>query len=273
MKLGANTLVHMLLSPTSVETEVDGHLVKGMLLIEVVGVLVNSTAHPVQCTTNYPFSDVLKYDISTERAFLFAIRVPEWTDIDSTSIKFGSKEWSSPLTRDSLGLHKIQIKPGQTTILINLPMEIRIVTRNDSVGVFRGPLLYAADIDYNTTYHQPLNWSDQTPLADSEVDRRSRDWVLQPTSGWKYAIDPGSVRVKSSGNASCDLSTPVFSRVNIPVSLEVDAYEINWPEAKGTAALPPLQPNISQLDKVVLKLIPFGAAKLHIAQFPIAAFN
>lgn len=167
------------------------------------------------------------------------------------------------------------MKSGQTTLLLHLPMQIRTVVRNSTVGIYRGPLLYAAAIDYSQTSHNPLNWTDRTPLPASEVDARSRDWALEPTSPWQYAISPSTLRVGTGQNLSAHdtLLSPVFALKNAPVSLEVDAYPIDWPEDKGTAALPPVDPVVDPTAKVTLKLIPYGAAKLHIAQFPVARFE
>lgn len=170
-------------------------------------------------------------------------------------------------------LQKVQIKKGQTAFSLYLPMQITTVTRNETIGVYRGPLLYAADIQYSSSSHQPLNWTDRTPLPDSEVNPHARDYVLEATSQWRYAIDPSTLRLQAEHPAAEVLPNPLFTRDTPPVSLEVDAYPIDWPETLGTAALPPVNPVVDRSTKTTLKLIPFGAAKIHIAQFPVAKFE
>lgn len=152
-------------------------------------------------------------------------------------------------------------------------MEIATVSRNETIGVYRGPILYSADIEYTETSHQPLNWTDLQPLDDTEVDPRAKDHILEPTSAWKYALDPETLRVGDLAADRDDFPNPIFSRENAPVSLQVDAYPIDWPIVLDTAALPPIAPGVDRSEKVNLRLIPFAAAKLHIAQFGGARFN
>ena len=175
-----------------------------------------------------------------------------------------------PLCPDSSSLQQIPIKKGTTKIIITFPMEIHIETRNETVGFYYGPLLYAADIEYEETTHQPLNWTDRKPLDDSEVHPRAHDYVLKPVTAWQFAVDPSTVAVEKNGRENEALPNPVFARDGPPTALSVDAYPIEWPVDKDTAALPPINPTVDPLKKTKLKLIPFGAAKLHIAQFPVA---
>lgn len=149
-------------------------------------------------------------------------------------------------------------------------MDVHIVTRNETVGVYYGPMLYAADIAYNETAHQPLNWTDRTPLDDSESHPKAMDHVLEPVSPWKFAIDPETISVDTGPAQDRNLPNPIFSRGGPPVSLYVDAYPIDWPIQFDTAALPPINPEVDPETKTRLNLIPYGAAKLHIAQFPVA---
>ncbi|OBT61933.1 hypothetical protein VE03_08242 [Pseudogymnoascus sp. 23342-1-I1] len=254
-KAGNNGIIHMLLGPTKVETSINGKD-------------VNET---VDCDTNYPFSPKLTYTIKSKTDFNFAVRVPDWASasLPKSSIQIrGGKP--VPLCPDSSSLQQIPIKKGTTKITITFPMEIHIETRNETVGFYYGPLLYAADIEYEETTHQPLNWTDRKPLDDSEVDPRAHDYVLKPMTAWQFAVDPSTVVVEKTGRENEALPNPVFARDGPPTALSVDAYPIEWPVDKDTAALPPINPTVDPLKKTKLKLIPFGAAKLHIAQFPVA---
>lgn len=220
--------------------------------------------------TNYPFSDKLEYEIKSATNFDFYVRIPDWVKTDKATIRVGNgrTERLSP----SNGLQRVKVKSGATKVKIQLPMTISTVNRNGTIGVYNGPLLYAADIKYAETSHAPLNWTDRKPLPDIEVDARSRDHILEPTSGWRFAIDPATLKVKQHGTTN-KLPNPVFTRDSVPVSLQVDAYPIDWPVELDTAALPPVDPVVDKSQKVKLKLIPFGAAKLHIAQFPVAKYE
>ncbi|EPE34274.1 Six-hairpin glycosidase [Glarea lozoyensis ATCC 20868] len=244
---GRDGVVHMLLGPTILETVINGK--------------------------NWIATPNTRYSITSGTNFNFAVRIPDWatTSLNKSSIQIRRGK-QVPLAPDSSSLQRTSIKKGTTEIVITLPMEIHIETRNQTVGVYYGPLLYAADIEYNETAHRALNWTDRTPLDDSEVDPRAKDHILTPVSDWQFAIDPSTVAVEETGSESKALPNPVFARDGPPTALSVNAYPIEWPVEKDTAALPPINPIVDASKKMKLKLIPFGAAKLHIAQFPVVMF-
>ncbi|KAL2206771.1 hypothetical protein CC79DRAFT_1370172 [Sarocladium strictum] len=238
---GQKGLIHMLLGPLVVETEIGGKPVK------------------VDVKTNYPFAETLDYTITSKTDFDFSVRIPQWTDKADGYVKINNLR-KDPLRPNKDGLHRFQIKKGITKIEIFIPMEISVVTRNETVGIYRGPILYASI-------------SNRKPLPDNHIQPMSKDHTLTPISNWKFAIDPRSIKVKNEGRHDRKLPNPIFSRENAPVSLEVDAYPIDWPITLDTAALPPVNPVAQKSEKQKLKLIPFAAAKLHIAQFPVAKFE
>ena len=242
--------MHMLLGPTSVETSLHSCKVR------------------IDCKTDYPFSEDLSYAIEADCDFDFAVRVPEWTSHSSKtpSVSVG-KASSSPVNVDSASLHHVTIKKGETQLQVHLPMEIHTVTRNGSLGIYHGPLLYALDIAHTTTSHKPLNWTDRTPLPDEDVHPQCKDHVLEPTAPWQYAIDPSSIRAERLDSG---IASPVWTAGAQPNVLWVDGYPIDWPVTLDSADLPPQNPKVKGKDRTRLKLIPFGAAKLHISQFPIA---
>ncbi|KAH8655429.1 hypothetical protein BX600DRAFT_515250 [Xylariales sp. PMI_506] len=247
-----NGIVHMLLAPTTLRTKHNGKFVE------------------IECDTNYPFSGTIAYTITSQTRFSFSVRVPGWvSSMSQTSIAINNGHLKA-LSPDASSLQNVPISEGTTKITINLPLDVRVETRNNSAVIFRGPLLYAADIQYNVTSHQPLNFTDRTPLPDSELDPRARDYVLEPTSPWQFAIDPSSIKVMADRPDTAKLPNPVFTRDGPPTALVVDAYPISWAQDKGTAGLPPTNPTVDANTKTTLRLIPFGAAKLHIAEFPIA---
>lgn len=243
-------IAHILLGPTSLETKLQGKRVK------------------VECDTHYPFSSILQYTITTETSFEFGVRVPNWTTHEATA-QVGRQK-PRHLSPDSNGVHYTKVLPGVTKVIVELPMDVHIVSRNETVGVYYGPMLYAADIAHKESAHQPLNWTDRTPLDDSETHPKAMDHVLEPISQWKFAIDPETISVDTGPAQDRILPNPIFSRGGPPVLLYVDAYPIDWPIQFDTAALPPINPEVNPETKTRIKLIPYGAAKLHIAQFPVA---
>ncbi|PNP82166.1 hypothetical protein FNYG_04355 [Fusarium nygamai] len=142
--------------------------------------------------------------------------------------------------------------------------------RNSSAGIYYGPLLYAFDIPYKETHHQPLKWTDRKPLADGEMHPKSHDYVLEPTELWQYAIDTDSIVVNTSISTVVDLPNPIFAKDAPPVFLTVDAWKIARPADNYTAVWAPIDPVVDKDKKEKIKLVPFGSAKLHIVQFPVA---
>jgi hypothetical protein len=177
---------------------------------------------------------------------------------------------ASPLSPDNFGLHRLTVGPGLTDISVCLPMDIRVVTRNECVAIYRGPLLYAADIEMDSSSHPPLDYASHRPLADDEVVPQSRDYEFSPKGEWRYAIDPKSVTIEHTRSDEEDLPGDLFTLGGPPTRLWVDAYRIDWPERDGTADVPPRRPSVHKSEKIRIGLVPFGAAKIHIAQFPVA---
>ena len=119
--LGDNGLVHALLSPASVTTSVAGGSVT------------------VDCETNYPFEDVLSYRITAEKPFDFYVRQPTW----ATGVKLSQHSSFNSET----GLHKISLPAGASRFTYAINTAVRTESRaNDTVAVYRGQLLYAAEI-------------------------------------------------------------------------------------------------------------------------------
>lgn len=122
--------------------------------------------------TIYPFGDTLVYTITARSSFDFYIRIPSWTVLASSSISVDGKKAPAALTPDENSLQKVAVRSGKTTVKVKLGMEVNVVTRGSGgVAVYRGPLLYALDLEYSSESFQPLNWIDTQPLPEEEVSR------------------------------------------------------------------------------------------------------
>lgn len=222
----------------------------------------------MSCDTNYPFSDQLNYNIESDTDFNFFIRVPEWVVVDKATFKIDDDE-AKPLSPNNDNLQQVEIEQGTTKLTVIFPMEIKTVTRGASVAFYRGPLLYTADIKHNEIRYSPLHYGTLEPLPADQIHRDSYDAIFEPVSEWRFAVDPSTVKV-NRGDETAELRNPVFVNDGPPTSLEVEAYTIDWPVKNGTAASPPTSPTVDPSRKRTIKLIPYGAAKLHIAEFPVA---
>lgn len=74
--------------------------------------------------------------------------------------------------------------------------------------------------------------------------------------------------VEQLHNPDKDLQDPVWTRDAVPVALLVDAWLVDWAQSSGTAAVP-LQNPIATGNATRVRLIPYGAVKQRIADFPL----
>lgn len=249
---GESHIIHALLGPTTLSTK----LGKGEVTIA--------------CATNYPFSGRLDYTITATTDLSFSVRIPGWANQTTSQCSLAGGK-SRVLFSDSDDLQTFQINKGTTKLIIELGMDVQVTesTVNGTAAVYYGPLLYALDIDYNSSYHSPLNYSSLVPLPADQILPQTHDYVLDPSANWQYAIDPTSVEIQQVYNRDGQLQNPIWTQNATPVALFADAWLVPWEEDLGTAAVPPKYPNVTGSPSKI-RLIPYGSAKLHIADFPIA---
>ncbi|VUC33092.1 unnamed protein product [Clonostachys rosea] len=257
----------------------------------------------IECQSNYPFAPcALRYSIATEKAFELLVRVPSWAKSTSeVELRAASGESSSscekfaPNTKGQQGLelfHRVYIpKAGSYTIFVTVEAEVQVKKlRDNSIAVYYGPLLYAYEIPFKTQTRLPREYKDQVSdcreiasVADQDdqpwkVHTRDHDYI--PSAEWNIGIDtskpmtPVVERDPWQGDGDertvTDLPDPLWESGAAPVSIEVTAVKVAWPVRSGTAA------DVADVDRTSpqgppfkVRLVPYGTAKLHIAQFPV----
>jgi uncharacterized protein len=228
--------------------------------------------------TNYPFEGSVKLTISTEKAVMFPIdiRIPGWAD--SVTIVFKNKT----VVVKGGAKYKINEKwKNGDQISLEIPMAIRLEKRfNNSVSVLRGPLYFSLRIDkeYKST---KINY-------DNFAYKGSIDWEISPKSAWNYGLLADSKNIKSGFKLSenpigkypfSDLGDMIWSADSgkyIPSSQEspllITARGIKIPEwvmKNNSADIPPLSPVKPEGDPEIIRLVPYGCAKLRITEFPV----
>ncbi|KAF9530548.1 hypothetical protein CPB83DRAFT_905197 [Crepidotus variabilis] len=208
----------------------------------------------VAVDTQYPFSDTLKTTVTASKAFTYYVRIPGWVSGGTISINSGPTQPLSPTN----GLQPVKVGGGLTQILLNLPAQIVTEQRpHGSVAVHRGPLHYAFDISRKETV---LKRDSQQPLA--------ADLQFDATAAWQYAIDPSTFRFHA-GTALPTLPSPIYDAEKPSLSISVTACPISWSTAGDTfVSSPPTSPNCTG-STTTIKLIPYGATKLRISEFPV----
>ena len=256
--VGDNGLAHALLSPASVKIRLSSG---------------NNVA--VDCETTYPFGSVLTYSIVSDRAFDFYVRVPTWIVLSGSSIAVGSAAPAS-LSPDSHGMHRIRVQgsPTPTKVFYILASNNVLETRaNDTIAVHNGALLYALQIGaLNKTY--PLLDYKQHPISYS-APPQVQDYFITNTSRWSWAINGDTLQVHGPDEASITLPTPIFAVDAPPQYISAQGCLIEWPLLKnGVPGSAPAKADRKCLGDVQeVKLVPYGSAKLHMAELPTIDLN
>ncbi len=222
----------------------------------VVGASVNLS---ITEETGYPFDGRVLLTMRPDKSVQFpvSVRIPAWAE--GTSIRINGqliKETVHPsaylnLTRKWIPGDKIEIQ---------FPMRPRISRwYRDSAVIERGPLLYSLDI--------PAEW---TKLVDRGP---ASDWEVRPTADWNFAL---ALNPQAPDNSVRTLEATTngfpFSAHGHHATLEVRGKRLpSWQlEQESAGPLPP-SPVTSSEPEQTLRLIPYGAAKLRITEFPVLA--
>ncbi|MDE3194723.1 MAG: glycoside hydrolase family 127 protein, partial [Acidobacteriota bacterium] len=205
--------------------------------------------------TNMPFDETVTIRVETAEPVTFPLklRIPAWTGNVSVRVN---------------GLGRRDIAPNEfltvsrewqtgDTVVVRLPMPI-LVSRGyrNSVFVSRGPLLYSLDIGEK--------WK---KLADRG---QTADWEVEPTTPWNYGLLIRRANPQASFTVEISkMGDQPFSPEGTPVALTARGETVkDWTLVNGSAGPLPESPVKGDSSPKPLRLIPFGAAKLRITEFP-----
>lgn len=266
--VGSDGLAHALLAPAN------------------ASVMLKTGANVTIVTdTNYPFDLNIVYNITTDAAFDFYVRVPGWTDQSqsTTTVTSGGPSTgggngtavTTTVTPDpENGLHLVGTMPkGNTLVSYQLSTAIRIEQRtNSSVAVHYGTLLYGLSISSENSSSVPYDYTTNAPMPAGYAPAEARDWTILPTSAWSYAIDPSTLAYHYSGEAKPgqSLANPIWSPGAPPNYMTVQACLIDWSLYLGSVpGLVPLEEDrVCIGDAVEVELRPYGSTKLHMVDLP-----
>lgn len=235
---------------------------------------------PVTITeeTDYPFNGQVKFNINTEKPVRFSLylRIPGWADEAEISYKGKTVSGKGGST---VRLYE-RWDPGDQVIL-DLPMNIRSERRyNNSMSLLRGPLYLALRIDkeYRSV---KINY-------DNFGYKGSVDWEIHPESSWNYGLmidennltrglklgekKPGIYPFADKGDMiwSADSSKYIEWTEDAAVVITARGMKIpDWTMKDNSADVPPLSPVRPGGAVEIIELVPYGSAKLRIAEFPV----
>lgn len=241
-------LVHALLSPGRVETDLDG---KNHVRID--------------CKTHYPFDTQFSYTIHAEKPFKFHLRIPTWASSSTSTSRDASK--MDPKTR----LRHLDIPSGTTTLTHDIPMNLRTESRaNDTIAVYRGPLLYALHIPPQVSSNPPRFYTNESFFPPGSYPSQAHDHTMLNTTEWNVAIDPDTL-VYHEGSDSGELPVPTWEDGKLPMSVSAKACLIPWGLFRGSVpGNPPLGGERKCLgDSFEVTLRPYGSSKLHMSDLPV----
>lgn len=228
--------------------------------------------------TNYPFNGSVKLTISAEKTVRFPVylRIPGWAD--SVTIRFKSK--TVKVTGGSNYRMNERWKNGDQ-IYIEIPMEIRLEKRyNNSLSVLRGPLYFSLRIEKE---YKRINIKNDTLSYKGSVN-----WEISPKSAWNYGLlidkknimrglkvneNPiGKYPFSDTGDMiwSQDSSKYIPITHDAPVVITARGIKIpEWTMKNNSADIPPFSPVKPEGDPEIIRLIPYGCARLRITEFPV----
>jgi hypothetical protein len=143
------------------------------------------------------------------------------------------------------------------TVDLTLPMAVRAIQRpHGAIGVALGPLIFGLNIG-----------EEWTRIPGSQG---FGDWEVRPTTAWNYALaanpdrDPAAFRIERA-----TVGTLPFAGEHPPVSLSCLGYRVpGWDLVQNSAGPVPEDPLPIDTSPVPITLIPYGCARLRIAEFP-----
>lgn len=248
----SSSLVHMLLGPSAVAANISGHQVA------------------IQCATDYPFSSTLIYTVDSETAFTLHLRIPSWSS-KNVIIVDGAQQAVYP--QSTTNTQAVPLPAGHSTVTLVLELVPRTETRSTGgVAVYVGNLLYGLDVGQNSTSTLPHAYTDpQGPGMDGIPFPQVRDYYLTNTAPWNVAIDPATLQYHGLAATPTQLGGGVvFDPGRTPNYIAVRGCQVAWGLYDGRTPDDRPGGGVACVNgtAATFRLIPYGAAKLHMAEMP-----
>ena len=204
-------------------------------------------------STHYPFADgiTLQLQLGAATTFPLVLRIPGWCAAPEIKVNGNAVAASAGPAYVTIN----RAWSNNDTVAIRFPAQPvvkRWPTQHNAVSVNRGALSFSLQITENWTQ---TGGSAQFPEFD-----------VHAGSAWNYGLVPNAVFTVATGGNPNDPFTPA----NAPIRLSTSAQRIPEWQTDGEHVVTPLQdgPVLGTTPVEQVTLIPMGAARLRITQFP-----
>jgi hypothetical protein len=206
--------------------------------------------------TTYPFEETVRlaYDGPAGTAFPLRLRIPTWAE--GATVAVNGAALPAPVPGTMLTVER-SWQPGDR-VALTLPMPPRVSRWHDqAAGIERGPLVFAL--------RRRERWTavgGSAPYADYEITS---------DEPWNYGVLEKDLEADATGFAleRGPVGDQPWTPEAAPVVLRGRARRIPEWQPYGLAAGPlPWSPAPSSAPDEDVTLVPYGCAKIRIAEFP-----
>ena len=220
-----------------------------------VRTVVSGTPVHIAMETDYPFGEEVRITVDTDHPATFPIRlvIPPWTSDTVVRVNGAAQRGVQPGTFLTV---KREWQSGDT-IFVRMPMPVLVSEGfRNAVSVSRGPLVFSLAIGEK--------WK---KLADKG---QTADWEVDPSTPWNYALIVNRKDPQSSFEVDLRrMGDQPFSREGTPIELSAKGIRLpGWKLVDNSAGPLPDVPAKVPGAREDIVLIPYGAARLRITEFP-----
>jgi DUF1680 family protein len=225
---------------------------------QVTATVADDQSVTLKQSTYYPFDDQVQIEVSTDAdaTFPLHLRIPAWCDAPALSLNGKSTKGQR---KGNLIIVNRTWKDGDQ-IVLTLPMKLKTKRfHENSVSLYRGPLLYALEIEEQ--------WS-----VNKDGDREAR-----PKSKWNYALNENHISnpEKFFKVIKGDRTDHPWSLKGAPVRLKgIGVQHPAWKLYNESAGPIPWSPQPHQRfgdihdNLEYISLVPYGCSTLRVSAFP-----